>query len=257
MSPSRTLSVSTVNKYLIRISSLFEWAQRHGYVAANHFTGLSLKKTKRADEERKVFDKADLDLLFGTEIFTAKKYLRSYYYWLPLLGIYTGARLEELCQLHLEDISEHNDMWVLDLNDKAEKGVKTASGKRLVPVHSQLIELGLVDRVEALKRKSEIRLFPELKQQSSGYSQAASKWFARYRKRCGVSEEGKVFHSFRHTFADTLKQKGAEQQKIAALMGHVDQSITTGRYGKPYEPEGLKDVIEMLDFELSLPKHEW
>ena len=257
MSPSRTLSVSTINKYLIRISSLFEWAQRHGYVAANHFTGLSLKKPKRADEERKVFDNADLDLLFGTEIFTAKKYLRSYYYWLPLLGLYTGARLEELCQLHLEDISEHNDMWVLDLNDKAEKGVKTASSKRLVPIHSKLIELGLVARVEALKRKSEIRLFPELKQLSTGYSRPASKWFARYRNKCGVREEGKVFHSFRHTFADTLKQNGADQQKIAALMGHVDQSITTGRYGKPYEPEGLKDVIEMLDFDLNLPKHEW
>ena len=130
MSPTPTLSVTTVNKYLTRISSLFEWAQRHGHITSNPFVGLGLKKKKLAHEERKAFEISELGRLFHGEIFTSKKCLRSYYYWLPLLGLHTGARIEELCQLHLEDIREDSGTWVLDINDNAEKRLKSLSSCR-------------------------------------------------------------------------------------------------------------------------------
>lgn len=182
-----TLSKSTISKYMVRYSSLFGWAKKQQYVEENCFEKLSPKKNKRPHEERKVFEPSDLDKLFSSEIFVKEKYLHSYYYWLPLLGLYTGARINELIQLHLEDIKKIDGIWVININSDAEgKKVKTSSGKRLVPLHPILVALGFINHVDGLKKNNEKRLFPELKLSRDGYGQAASKWFSRYRKRCGV-----------------------------------------------------------------------
>ena len=41
-------------------------------------------------------------------------------YWLPLLALYTGARLEELGQLRKKDIKESNGIWYINITDEAE-----------------------------------------------------------------------------------------------------------------------------------------
>jgi integrase len=187
----------------------------------------------------------DLETLFDPQNLDRDKFKRSYTFWLPYLGLYTGARIEELCQLNLADIRQVGGILVFDINDRDEKRLKTQSSRRVVPVHPRLIELGLHDHVESMRKKGEDRLFPELKKQRDGYSQVASKWFGRYRQKHGID---KPFHSFRHTFIDELKQLDVDHKKIAALVGHKDESMTGGRYGKPYKPEILHPVVCMLDF---------
>jgi integrase len=240
-----TLSKSTISKYMGRYSSLFGWAKKQHYVDENCFEKLSPKKNRSPHEERKAFEPSDLDKLFSSEIFTKGKYLHSYYYWLPLLGLYTGARINELCQLHLKDIKQIDGIWVISINsDAAGKRVKTPSGKRLIPLHPILITLDFINHVDGLGKNNEKRLFPELKLSRDGYGQAASKWFRRYRIKCGVTEEGKVFHSFRHTFSNWLVQDNTTNHKIiSALEGHADSSVTTGRYAKPYNPMVLYEAI--------------
>lgn len=255
LSPSSTLLINTVNKYLNRISSLFDWARNQQYVAFNPFPGLSVKKNKRAHEERDEFAPEDLAALFGSPIFTRGEFRQPYYYWLPLIALYTGARLEEICQLHLADIRQEGQVWILDINEDNEKAVKTSASKRLVPVHPELERLGLLEYVQRLNKKGETRLFPELKLQRDGYSQAAQKWFnARYRHSCGISHRRKSFHSFRHTFINFLKQHNQDGKKIAALAGHAEGSVTLERYGKPYPPEALVELVKVIDYGLHLSK---
>ena len=93
-------------------------------------------------------------------------------------------------------------------------------------------------------------MFSELIKQRDGYSQAASKWFSRYKNSCGITSKTKTFHSFRHTVANHLKQKDVEPSKISAILGHKDESMAMGRYGKPYEPIVLQETIEQLDYPL-------
>ena len=187
--------------------------------------------------------------LFSTEIYTLKKFKYPYHFWLPLLALYTGARLNELCQLHLLDFETIEGIKIIQISDQnGVKKVKTKAGNRIIPIHPELIRLGLLDFVDSLKKRGEIRLFPELKMSRDGYGQAASKWFARYSTICGVDEEGKVFHSFRHTFINNLKQLGIPKEKIAELVGHEEESETFGRYGKSFEVLQMSEVVNGLNF---------
>ena len=238
---------NTINKNLIRVAALFDYATRFGYTELNPASGMTIKNPKRANEERKAFNNEDLDKLFGSIEYRDNKHSHPYAHWLPLLALYTGARLNELCQLHLADFQTIDGINVISISGEGgDKRLKTKAARRLVPVHPELHQLGLMDYIQTLTDKGETRLFPELKKGRDGYGQTASKWFGRYRKRCGITEDGKVFHSFRHTFIDGLKQAGVPKEHIAALVGHEDDSETFGRYGKDFQPEILLNALSKL-----------
>ena len=237
------MSITTINKHLNRMSSLFDWMCRHGYVDKNYFSKLGLKKEKRDSDLRDPFTSADLRLLFPT-----KHGKHSYYYWLPWLGLFTGARLNELCQLHTADIKQQDGIWFIDINDNTpDKRLKNKASKRVIPIHPRLEEKGFIGFVQDPVRD---RVFPELILQRDGYGQAASKWFSRYKRRVGIVSEKKAFHSFRHTVAHELKNQGCSEHEIAAIMGHTTGSLSMEHYGKRYRLQRLKEVIEKLQFEI-------
>lgn len=247
MKPQETLSPHTINKYLSRLSNLFSYAVAHGYMTVNPAGSLKVKLKSRPDEERKAYTQEDLKKLFRDPDRSA-----SYCYWAPLIALYSGCRLEEICQLHLNDLRQEDGVWVFDINDKHEKNLKTLSSVRLIPIHTQLITLGLLDHLNQLKAKGEQRLFPELRQRRDGYGQTVSKWFQRYKVRCGI-EEGKTFHSFRHTFITHLKHKQVDPFMIHELDGHTIDSETMGRYGKRYTPEILlREAIVKIYYGIEL-----
>jgi integrase len=225
MKPLETLSTHTVNKYLSRLSNLFAYAITHGYMTANPATGLKVKLKSRPDEEREAYTIDDLKKLFNSNEYREDKYKTSYAYWAPLIALYSGCRLEEICQLHLADIrQEEGGVWVFDINDKLEKNLKTLSSSRMIPVHPHLISRGLLKHVDTLRTKGENRLFPELHQRRDGYGQEVSRWFHVYKEKCGI-DKGKTFHSFRHTFITHLKHKQVDPFMIHELDGHA---ITNG-----------------------------
>ena len=56
------------------------------------------------------------------------------------------------------------------------------------------------------------------------------------------------FHSLRHNVADFFKQNEVAEVAAAAILGHADQGITYGRYGKDLQASKLSSIIEILDF---------
>ena len=242
------MAINTMNKNLNRVASLFDWAKKHGFVNNNCFSGNSLKTKKLESEERAILSKEDLKSIFKDTIFTKKDFKHTYYYWTPLIALHTGARLGEICQLYLDDIRQEKGIWIFDINDKDEKMLKTPSSKRLIPVHSKLVDLGLLKYADKLRAKGETRLFPELVKRREGYGQDVSRWFSRFRKTVGVTDEKTNFHSFRHTVADSFKQKGIPYERASAILGHKDESETYGRYGKALNVPILQPVIEELKF---------
>ena len=123
-----------------------------------------------------------------------------------------------------------------------------------MPIHPHLIELGFLEYAEDLRNRGETRLFPSLKRGRDGYGTAASKWFARYKCSQGVKHKKKVFHSFRHTISNHLKQKGLPEPQVAALLGHQNGLITYDRYAQPYSVAMLQATVEQVDFRKPLLK---
>lgn len=240
---------NTINKNLTRVSALFEWAIKYGYATLNPARGMTIANPKRANEERQAFTDDDLVKLFRSDEYIEVHHKHPYQYWVPLIALYTGARLNEICQLHLSDLSQSDNINILRITaEGGNKRLKTKAARRFIPLHPELIRLGLLEYAERLRQEGNDRLFPELKEGRDGYGRAVSKWFATYATRCGVDSPGKVFHSFRHTFIDRLKQAEVPKEKIAALVGHEDDSVTFGRYGKDFKAQALLAVVSVLNF---------
>jgi integrase len=197
------ISAQTVESYLSKLSELFRWAVIEDYFSKNPAESISQKTRgakKRAQDSRDQFDQKDLHKIFSAEWFQlggAKRNktgglssFRPYYYWLPLLGLHCGARLNEISQLYLDDIIEYETgKFCIFITDKTpdssgtknptkapDKSIKNPNSKRVIPIHSMLIKLGLMDYIQALKTKGEERLFPELKHDEvKGYGKAAGR----------------------------------------------------------------------------------
>ena len=114
---------------------------------------------------------------------------------------------------------------------KAGKKLKTRQSARVVPVHPQLIKVGFLTFVAAQvkARGKSAWLCPQVAPGTTG-ARAWSKWFGRYIGAHGVTEETKVFHSFRHTFIDALRAAGSSEELNSALVGHSDGTVHA-KYG--------------------------
>ena len=130
-----------------RVSSFFNWLVKQGYREDNPFSGVAPRRVHSARSERSPFTDGDLKLLFGTVVYTSKIYAHDWQYWLPLLGLYTGARIEELCQLKGQDFKVIDGCHYISIHGEGdvENRVKTPSSIRKIPLHNELISLGLLD----------------------------------------------------------------------------------------------------------------
>jgi integrase len=267
-----TISVKTTNNYIETLGNFFKWCVGNGYMEMDYASGKRVK-TRKVDPAslRDIFTPDDLKRLFHSPGYKDDIFQKPYRFWLPVLGLYTGARLNELCQLRLDDIQTIDGIYAFVLNEEEDGvdvlkdktiSVKSASGQRQVPIHPFVVnDLNLKGYVDYMKSTGETRLFPELPFQNENYGHEASKWFGTYRKAQGVGSAKKVFHCFRHTLTDNLKQQLIPENLADELTGHVSTGISYGRYGKAYTLEVLyNEGILKLDYDVDLThlkKSQW
>ena len=177
----------------------------------------------------KHFTEAELDLVLGDTLKAQSLEIQKpERYRVTMIAAHSGARLNEMCQLDVDDVKQQNGIWVMELKQNAaDKTIKTKAGDRTVPIHPKLMELGLLDYLTQLKADNQQKLFPALKKTlSTGYGTSISNWFARYLKHLGLKKKGKNFHSLRHTVVNKLLTKQVYEPFIKELVGHSTGSIT-------------------------------
>jgi len=243
------LSTSSVTKYLGAIKSLLSWSVANGYVEGNVATGVTIAQAKDVADKRVAFDKKDLQKIFN-DIGQFRE-SESARFWIPLLAAYTGARLEELGQLTVEDVRQRDQTDFISVNADNGKSVKTKSSVREIPLHPELVRCGFLEYVEARRSAGGGRLFPDMKRGSLGtLSDIFSKWFTRYRRNLGITDSRKVFHSFRHTFKEACRAAGMSEEVHDALTGHSNGSVGRGYGSVPLSTKA--QGINKIDYGISL-----
>jgi integrase len=245
------MSIKTINTMLGCYSELFKWAIKNGYASTNVFDGMLLKDTRKARDLRAPFNPNDLKRIFSDSVIRNPH--KNWQKWLPILGLYTGARLNELCQLQRKDIAKVEGYWCISITDGGNNQIlKSVSSKRVIPIHKKLLDLGFIDYVSSTGSVPNSMIFPDLKLLNERYSHTPSRWFSNIKNRVLDDSDRKSFHSFRHTFVDYLYNKLKLQGNplVKALLGHSDSEITSGVYGSSFEIEDLNQIIQSVDFEV-------
>jgi integrase len=227
-------TATTFNRYLTYFNALYRWIlANNALITENPFERLKvIEKKKNISDGRKAYTPAQLKELFKLADSYGNKDRR---YWLIMIGRYTGARMNEICQLKPEDITP------AAIHIRGDT-LKTDNAKRVIPTHPKLIELGILQWVN---RCNESRLFHEWRIVRGSYSHAASRWFSRNNpfKYKGIKADVD-FHSLRHTVATELKYAGVASQYAAQILGHSNGNITYDRYGKGVN---LKQLVQAMN----------
>lgn len=246
------MSTKSVNKHVSRLGAILRYCVDEGMIATNPASGLKIIEKKRADEERNAYSLDDINKIVSVLPSLGSKPER---YWIPLIGLYSGMRLNEICQLYVSDIIKFDDIWCFSINAEKDKRLKNVASERVIPIHPVLLNLGLLQYVEGLRTGNVPRLWMNLEwTELTGYGNSFCKWYQRFNRLHVTDDPKKVFHSMRHTVADTLKQAGILETVIAELVGHSNGgSMTMGRYGKRYQPKVILEALMQLDYGVDMP----
>jgi len=245
----------SVEKMLDKMSGLFQWGIKSGMTTFNPAHGLRDRDRRKDSEQKDAYTVTDLETWFTSKIYTEDKYnTKPYHLWLPLLAAYSGLRMNELCQLYVDDVYKVEEVYVFDINENREdQQLKNRNSTRLVPIHSLIIESGFLKYVETVKASGEVRIFHQLSRKHyEKYSDTYSRQLAPIRKELGFIEK-KDFHSFRHTFTSALKFANVPETIAGQLVGHAGgETITYTRYGKGHPLDQLKEAVEKVNYDINL-----
>ena len=232
-------SPTTINKYLQKLSLFFKWIANHHEGVNNVFEGLSIQRAKET-KPRTAYTPEEF-----RQFISWAKGLKGHRKWISLLGAYTGARANEICQLYADDVQCIDGIWCLNIrSNRPDQKLKTENSARLVPIHSDVLAEGFLGFVEG---RIGLRLFPELSLVMGYYSHGWGKWFNRNRP------TDKDFHSLRHTVGTELKSAGVPIQYTAAILGHETGGISYDRYGGQVAINNLKMALESVLSKLNHP----
>lgn len=213
------------------LRGFFDWATQMGYCqkrpkdenpAIGHVIFRKREKVKRRAMGFKAFTIEQVQTLYApAALATLSEGAR----WGAVVGLYTGARVSEVGQLALADFTTVDGVPCLTITDEGEgQSVKNEASRRTIPIHPDLLTLGLMERVETLRKKGEARLFPKVKVGAvNGAGNWLSKAFTRHVDAVGITKPAKGkygFHSLRKTAIQTMKSAKVPLEWRCAYVGH-------------------------------------
>lgn len=234
------ISARSINKRLVMVRSLFNWMELSDLIDRDPSEVLEVVAEDDSREKRVPFsDSEALALLARCEAEAEQPAHR----FVPRILAYSGMRLDEAAQLTKADIQEIDGVWCFRINAEDGKKIKTKTARRLVPIHGAIVGELLAYR----ETRPEGNLWGLTASDRGGHSASLGKWLGR-RVRKVTSDERKVIHSLRRSFATKLKGEGVEEYVIESLLGHTSRSMSTGRYGAPISPTKLAPVVALIEF---------
>ena len=242
------------------------------YVGSNVFR----KKYQQASsvklkDKKESFTDDDLHLIFNPKTYLPAIFenplsrIKYPYFFIPIIAVFTGCRLEEICMMRVKDIVKINGVWVYHIREDGEYGneetkVKNPYSERTLPLHPVLIDtLGFIKYVQKMGKIGHDRVFHELTKIGTGrFQQNIGKFFNnRYLKKIGLKDGVRKvsFHSFRHSVETHLTNQNINPRFIDYLQGHSSKDTGANTYMKGIKPEVLlKECVEKFDWGIDWEK---
>ena len=225
----------TIENKIATVRALFNFAIKHGYYFdSNPASGRQLvSKTDKIKSGYEIYELDEIKALFKLE--ELRKYKQSHEFWVPLLGLLTGARVGEICKLSLDDIKKTSS----GTNYIKIKDSKTIAGVREIPLHPFLFELGFQDFIKDKKNG----LFPYLIEiEGRGNGSRVSKFWKRHMERYDVNRDRLVFHSLRKFLNDYLMSNGMPIEPRCQLLGHELDNVNVSTYSNKFNVDKLAEL---------------
>lgn len=261
------LHVKTVWNWTTVYKAMFAFAVSRRLLSHNPAEAMMKKPPSETASERLPFDEADLKALFGSPMYRGHDGRRIGYrekpgqvivrddrYWLPVVALMTGMRLEELASLRRSEVIREGDVVAFDLTGRPLSGpdrVKNQSARRMVPISKALIETGFVDWLDAGEGEF---VFAGLEAAADGKRGTKfGKWFALWAQANasqpgeGIDDPMKPFHSLRHTFKRAARMSPVKEEIHDLITGHADGNGVARGYGRGVDLGTLKAAIDQID----------
>jgi integrase len=242
-----TLQGATRNRHLAFLNQLLDYARGAFGLPidpALSTTPFRARKHKRGRDQRSIPPQSSIEAFFRRPLFIG--YARwddidtpgdAFYhraeYFCSMIAVYEGARREEYCGLHVDDIVRDNGpIPYFHIAPNGFRRIKNVQSVRNLALHPELIRLGFLDYVDAIRALGYTRLFPDLHSPST-----KSPLGDRLYDQLLPSLEAAGFrpHQVRHFFGDVLKQSKVAKEFRADLLGHGGQGETDERYCNPLD----------------------
>lgn len=249
-------AVATVRRSLSELRGYWSYLMNLGAVPEDHlpFEKLTLPRSNRREptqrlqatvgRKREPFEPSEVVLLLEAAEAKGDHQLAN----LIRLGMWTGARIEELCGLRATSFAGRGVAKAKDdLGYIAIEEAKTSAGVRKVPIHSQLRV-----HLECLcEGSTDGYVLSGLSLNKYGdRSNAVGKRFGRLKRELGFGEQH-VFHSIRKTVATMLENAGVPEGVSADILGHDKPTMTYGLYSGGASVEIKRQAIEKLAYPIA------
>jgi integrase len=244
---AKGLSPKTIkDKRLAAVRAVYARAKRDGKLPTNPVAGVEMRAVAKprerergfTDDEAKAILRAAANFKPGRHSPEVAAAIR----WAPWIGAYTGARIAEITQLRGRDFKQTGDGWVIHFTPEA--GTTKTNEDRTVPVHSHLIDQGLIEVAKAsgdgplfYRPEKPGKVSPKRAQATAG---RVSEWV---RDGAMVTDRRvQPTHGWRHRFKTIARRADMDEDARKYIPGHTLPGME-GVYG---DMAGLHREIEKL-----------
>lgn len=231
----------TLNKKIGYLLTASKTAAGAGWITQDLGTGYYIE-TPEDEDQREPYTGEQLQTIFTHKMFTdgwrpkSVKALGEFGFWFPLISATHGMITSEVLQLGPDTVGPHPDakgVMVFTVTTAGGRSVKTLARKRAVPIRQELLDMGLMDVVEAARREGRKTLWPVAEQVATKGATLPSNYFSyfwtTFARDLEVDGEDQSLYSLRHAFQDRVKAS-EWHHLVKPLMGHADGGMTD-RYG--------------------------
>ncbi|MFA4415380.1 integrase, partial [Xanthomonas perforans] len=167
----------TMAKHRQRLSVFLVSLVEGKHLAVNPLAGIRAISTPDSEDTGSPFTDAELKAIFDPVEFPkwASKYPHRWFG--PILGLYSGARVNEIAQLRLEDIDTIDGVPGFFVRKVGKKqSIKNKHSRRFIPLAQPVIDCGFLTYVEEARQAGVERLFPDLPNSTGlGYGRQLSR----------------------------------------------------------------------------------